>query len=111
MLWFLCKLFYDESITPYNLIKLSFVSDHIDHQSAYVNSNTYDDALKYMPTSPSNEVLDTDWYEIIVPQFLSGNIIRKSRELKIIDEVQINSIGFELKNYGKVYGTRICWLL
>jgi TIR domain len=106
-LWFLCKLYYDSSISPYDLIKLSFVSDHIYHQSAYVSGHTYDDALKYMPTSPSSEIHDSDWYEIIVPQFLSGIIIRESRELKIIDEAQINTIGLELKNYSNVYGARI----
>jgi hypothetical protein len=106
-LWLLCKLYYDSIISPHDLIKLSFIGNDVNRQIAFVSVHRYRGALQYFPTSPLNEIYDSDWYEVIVPQFLSYFILKESRRLKIINETLIKPIGLRLRDYTQVHGVQI----
>jgi hypothetical protein len=105
--WFLCKLYYDSNVSPSELVKFSFTGNNINRQVAYVDKQSYRGSMQYLPAWPPSEIMDSDWYEVIVPQFLSSTIIHESRKLNILDETLMNSIGFGLKDYAEVDGSLI----
>jgi hypothetical protein len=106
-LWLLCKLYYNSIISPRDLIKLSFIGNDVNRQIAFVSVHGYRGSLQYFPTSPLSEIYDSDWYEVIVPQFLSYFILKESRNLKIIKDSQIKQIGLRLSDYTQVHGVQI----
>jgi hypothetical protein len=100
--WFLCKLYYDSFISPHELVKFSFTGNKVDRQVAYVDKRKYQSSMQYLPAWPPREIMDSDWYEVIVPQFLSYHIYTESRNLSILDEVLMNPIGLDMKDYDEV---------
>ncbi len=88
-------------------MKLSFIGNDVNRQIAFVSVHRYRGSLQYFPTSPLSEIYDSDWYEVIVPQFLSHFIVKESRNLKIIKDTQIKQIGLRLTDYTQVDGIQI----
>jgi hypothetical protein len=99
---FMCHLYFNGHITPNKLVKFSFLGPNIKYQSGYLDINKYGDTVRYLPAVPRLEISEVDWYTIIVPQFLSYEIVSKTRELKPFKKNDINEIGLRLEDYRTV---------
>jgi hypothetical protein len=99
---FMCHLYFNGYITPNKLVKFSFLGPNIKYQSGYLDINKYRDTVRYLPAVPRLEISKSDWYTIIVPQFLSYEIISKTRELKPFKNNDINEIGLRIEDYQTV---------
>jgi len=99
---FLCHLYWQFS-QPSELVKLSFFGPNIKYQTAVVNVNMYRDLIShYLPAVPLTEISELDWYKIIVPQFLSYEIMAKTNKLEPFRNSDIYSIGLRLEDYQTV---------
>ena len=58
--------------------------------------------MSYIPAYPANEIFESDWYEIIIPQFISDEIFRKSRELETFNNNELKEIGLSINDYTKL---------
>ncbi|MDQ6863168.1 MAG: toll/interleukin-1 receptor domain-containing protein [Thermoproteota archaeon] len=101
-LYFVCHLYYDDRIRPDELIKFNFLGSKVKYQSAFIDSNRYRETEEYLPSVPLSEISDQDWYKIMVPQFLSYEIISKTIELKSFRDSDIDTIGLRLEDYQTV---------
>ena len=99
---FMCHLYFNDCITPNELVKFSFLGPNIKYQSGSLDINKYQDTVRYLPAVPRLEISEADWYKIIVPQFLSYEIISKTRELKPFKNNDINEIGLRIEDYQTV---------
>ncbi|MGB6593002.1 MAG: hypothetical protein WBE68_16005 [Candidatus Nitrosopolaris sp.] len=72
---FMCHLYFNDYITPNELVKFSFLGANIKYQSGSLDINKYQDTVRYLPAVPRLEISKSDWYKIIVPQFLSYDMI------------------------------------
>jgi hypothetical protein len=100
---FLCHLYFNDYIQPSELVKLSFFGPNIKYQTAFVNVNKYRDLIShYLPAVPLTEISELDWYKIIVPQFLSYEIMAKTNKLEPFRNSDIGSIGLRLEDYQTV---------
>jgi hypothetical protein len=102
--YFICNLYYNNRVTPRELIELTFVGDKVKRQRGRVSRDNYKDLLHYpQPAFPLSEIFDSDWYEIIVPQFLSSEIMYHTRRLHTLKDVDLKEIGLHLRDYSKSY--------
>jgi hypothetical protein len=101
--YFLCDLYYDNNITPHNLVRFNFLGSRIRKQSASISKYGYESTISYLPTAPVNEIRDPDWHEIIIPQFLSYEIKRATIDLHSLNRNDLEEIGLDIQDYYKLY--------
>lgn len=102
--YFICNLYYNNRVTPNRLVELNFVGEKVRPQKGRVRSDNYKNLMHNpQPAIPLYEVFDSDWYEIIVPQFLSGEIMRPTRELHTFTQADLDQIGLHISRYSKLY--------
>jgi hypothetical protein len=102
-MYFLCHLYFNDYISPGELVKLTFLGPNIKWQTAFVDGNKYRSLHElYLPASPASEIPDPDWYRIIVPQFLCYEIMAKTRALESFKSRDMDSIGLRLEQYQTV---------
>ena len=105
--YFISKLYYNSNINPRELIRFKFYGPRVKSQGAYVAAYRYKSTMSYLPAYPTNEIFESDWYEIIIPQFISDEILRKSRELETFNNNELKDIGLCVNDYTKLTG--ICF--
>jgi hypothetical protein len=101
--YYISKLYYN-IINPGELIRFKFYGPRVKSQGAYVAAYRYRSTMSYLPAYPANEIFSTDWYEIIIPQFISDEIIRKSRKLETFNNNELKEIGLGITDYTKLTG-------
>ena len=101
-LHFLCHLYYSNNVTPSDLIKFQFIGRDVKNQSAFVSKYKYESTKQYLPILPANEIMDSDWYEIIIPQFLAYELTYPSINLHRLNQNNLNEIGLDLLDYSKL---------
>jgi hypothetical protein len=101
--YFISKLYYN-NINPRELIRFKFYGPQVKSQGAYVAAYRYKSTMSFLPAYPANEIYESDWYEIMIPQFLSDEIISKSRELQTFNDNELKEIGLSINDYTKLTG-------
>ena len=89
---------------PGKLVKFTFLGPNVNRQTAFVNVNEYRSFYElYRQAVPVTEIRELDWYKVIVPQFLSDEIMAKTRDLQPFKSSDMDSIGLRLERYETVY--------
>ena len=84
-------------------MELTFLGNKVRTQNVRVSKYNYKGLKTYPPPAfPLSEIFDSDWYQIIIPQFLSYEIFRITRDFKSISQNDLEEIGLSIGDYNKL---------
>ncbi len=101
--WFMCKIYYDDSITPYELQEFHLSGNTVKRIKAYVNRHNYQSTIQYLQSYPANEILESDWQTKILPQFMSYEIFSPTIDFHSVNDNDLKNTGFDIFDYDKLY--------
>lgn len=101
---FISHLYYNGRVSPGSLMELTFLGNKVNAQKIRIEEDHYKGLKAYPPPMfPANEIFDSDWYQIIVPQFLSFEIMRATTHFHSMSQNDLDNIGLRIWDYDELY--------